>query len=145
MIPWWGTVIIAVAGVAGTVGGAVVGSWLTGKSHTQALRQQLAFQAKQDKRRIYATALCSLDQAWSARATKEHHPSDRAEADYRRSLTEASMSASEVRLVGSKQLRLLAADAIKALAKPSKADGGELAAPYTAMLAAMREDLGEPD
>jgi hypothetical protein len=125
----WGTVIAAVAGVAGTV----LGVWITATAQASDLRQQLTFESKQDKRRIYAATLACLEALSIAKDDPEHDAKERAE-----------LAVGEVRLIASTRVQGAARSALRAVLDTS-GDQVDFKSAHAALLEAMREDLGVVD
>ena len=137
MIPW-GTVIVAVAGIAGTVGGAVLGASLTARAQASNLRQHFVFEARQDKRRIYAAALAALETLNMAKDSTTDDPEHSAKE------TAAGLAIGEVRLIAPHEVGDAARSALHAVLGTSDAPV-DFHSAHAALLQSMRNDLGEAD
>ena len=130
-----GTVMVALAGILATLLASIGAAWIG----YHGIARQLKFQGKQDKRRIYSTALAALRCAWDARLTAETIPSAEAEAESRTRLQMAAVSVAEVRLVGG--LGDKAQEVLDTLDRREPLHG--FRDPYTALIESMKRDLGE--
>jgi hypothetical protein len=135
-----GTVIIAVAGIAGTVAGA----YLTGRAQARNLRQQLRFAARQDKLRIYSSVIGALEDSRIARSAAKASDYDEADvAELSRQLSGAWVRINELQLVGPPELGSRAREALTALNRRIGEKGSDPTDSLTALAFAMRNDLGE--
>jgi hypothetical protein len=105
MTPWWVTVIVAVAGIAG----AVLGAWLKARAQSTNLHTQILFEARRDGRRVYAAALAALE---TVHMVKESATND---LDPGAKETAVGLAVSEIRLVAPDEVGAAAREALHAV------------------------------
>ena len=141
----WGTVIAAgitgLVGVAG-IGGTLLSARMTSKSDAENLRTSIAAEDARakvaEKRRIYANCLAALVAASNAARAAEAEAQVETLQKAMSAHQEAMNANSEVQLIGSIEVSLMAMKCHTAVAK------SEWSSAYSGLLAAMRTDLGEP-
>ena len=150
----WGTVIAAgITGLVGVVGigGTLLSARMTSKSDAENLRTSISAEDARakvaEKRRIYANCLAALVAAsmasGAARAANDNPAVEFRMETLQRAMAaqQAAMNAvSEVQLIGSPEVSVLAMHCSMA-ATDTSSDWGST---YSRLLTTMRTDLGEP-
>lgn len=130
----WPTVIVAVAGIAGVM----LGAWLTAKAQATNLHQQIVFEARRDRRRVYAAALAALETVHMARESATDDPDSRMQG------TAAGLAVSAVRLVAPYDVGDAAREALHAVLGRSDARV-DFHSAHAELLKRMRNDIGRAD